>query len=155
MVAIAIYSDNICFAEGPRCAGSGDESTFYKETLLTSIPENEPIEVDSGPGGDERLMGPNVGSTRKKRKDKSVIRGRQETIFAMFKHFNVLDTHFHHRYTDEEEMMRRHKLCFDSVAVIIQIKLMMGVNKLFRAPKTMKKGTYTMASLAKHTERYT
>ena len=73
----------------------------------------------------------------------------------MFKHFNVLDTHhFHHRYTDEEEMMRRRKLCFDSVAVIIQIKLM-GVNKLFRAPKTIEKATYTMASLAKYTERYT
>ena len=67
----------------------------------------------------------------------------------MFKHFNVLDTHFHHRYTDEEEMMRQHKLCFDSVTVIIKIKLMMGVNILFRAPKTMKKATYTMASLAK------
>ena len=60
LVAIAIYSDNICFAEGPQCAGSGDENTFYKETLLPSIPENEPVEVDSGPGDDKQLMGPNL-----------------------------------------------------------------------------------------------
>ena len=155
LVAIAIYSNNICFADGPRYAGSGDESTFYKQTILTEIPEDEPIEVDSGPGGDMRLMGPECGSSRKKRKDKSIIRGRQETIFAMFKHFNVLDTHFHHRYTSEAKMMRQHKLCFDSVAVIIQIKLMLGKNKLFRPPDSVDKITYTMAQLKVANQRYT
>ena len=152
LVAIAIYSKNICFAEGPRCAGSGDESTFYKQTLLPKLP-NEPIEVDSGPGGDMRLMGPNVRA-RQQRKDKSIVRGRHETIFAMFKHFNVLDTHFHHRYTDEAKMLSQHKLYFDSVAVIIQIKLMMGVNTLFRVPNTMRETIYTMADLKKATQRY-
>ena len=51
--------------------------------------------------------------------------------------------------------MRQHKLCFDSVAVIIQIKLMLRKNKLFRPPDSVDKITYTMAQLKVANQRYT
>ena len=60
LVAIAIYSSNICFVDGPYPAGK-NKNTVYKQKLLNMIPKEEPIEVDSGPKGDDRLMGPNVG----------------------------------------------------------------------------------------------
>ena len=49
--------------------------------LGTLIPQNEPVECDAGPGGDSRLMTPNVGTSSTARKEKSVSRARQETVF--------------------------------------------------------------------------
>ena len=49
IVVIAIYSDNICVADGPwPTATSKSDST--KQALLSKIQRNEPVEVNSGPG---------------------------------------------------------------------------------------------------------
>jgi hypothetical protein len=71
-VAIAIYSNNICWCNRPFPA-STNESRILSERLGKELPVDEPIiEVDSGPGGDEQLMKPDAGSGFKQRKAKSV-----------------------------------------------------------------------------------
>ena len=142
IVALAIHSNNICFSAGPFPA-TRNESRTYKEELLPLLPATEPIEVDSGPGGDLRLMGPAAGSSRIIRKKKSVIRGRQETIFNRMKQYNVLETYFHHRATNEEDMMEKHRICFDACLVMTQLKFMTGVDTLFDSPD-MTEVLYTM-----------
>ena len=132
-VAIAIHSNNICYAEGPEFA-TRNESRFVKETLLLEMPDDEPIEVDAGPKGDSRLMGPDTGMSSEIRKKKSILRARCETIFSFIKSFQVMDTHFHHRALSADDMMENHKDCFDAVVVITQLKFMLGVNTLFDSP---------------------
>jgi hypothetical protein len=73
-VAIAIYSNNICWANGPFPA-SINESRIFHERLGTELLQYEPVEVDSGPGGDNRLMKPDTGMGSEQRKSKSVYRG--------------------------------------------------------------------------------
>jgi hypothetical protein len=46
------------------------------------------------------------------------------------KQFQVLDTRFHHTCTEEVDYMKKHQVCFDSVLVITQLKLMLKVDKL-------------------------
>jgi hypothetical protein len=76
-VAIAIYSNNICWANGPFPA-SVNESRIFHERLGTKLPQYEPVEVDSGPGGDNQLMKPDAGMGFGQRRSKSVYQGRQE-----------------------------------------------------------------------------
>ena len=133
-VAIAIYSNNICWSNGPFY-GTRNESRIFKEGLGLEIPNDEPVEVDAGPGGDPRLMKPLAGASWHARKQKSSHRGRQETVFSRMKQFNVLDTHFHHTCTDEGEYMLKHQKCFDAVLVVTQLKLMIGGDKFLDAGK--------------------
>jgi hypothetical protein len=140
-IAIAIYSNNICWANGPFPA-SVNESRIFRERLGTELPEDEPVEVDSGPGGDNRLMKPDAGMGFGQRKSKSVYRGRQETVFSRIKQFKVLDSHFRHTDSDKEVMMYKHQSCFDAVVVVTQMKLMFGGDKLFNGGD--KPGAYFM-----------
>jgi hypothetical protein len=133
-VCLAIYSPNICWSNGPNY-GSASEGTIFRTGLGLELPDDEPVEVDAGVKGDPRLMKPLMGMTSLARKQKSVYRARQETIFNRMKQFNVLDTHFHHTCTEEVDYMHKHQICFDSVLVITQLKLMIGVDKLFDAGK--------------------
>jgi hypothetical protein len=128
-VCIAIYSPNICWSNGPHVA-SASEGTIFRTGLGLVIPDDEPIEVDAGVKGDPRLMLPLMGTTSLARKQKSVYRARQESIFSRMKQFNVLDTHFHHTCTEEVDYMKKHQICFDSVLVITQLKLVLKVDKL-------------------------
>jgi hypothetical protein len=128
-VCLAIYSPNICWSNGPHYA-SASEGTIFKTGLGMELPADEPVEVDAGVKGDPRLMRPLMGVTSLARKQKSVYRARQESIFSRMKQFNVLDTHFHHTCTEEVDYMKKHQICFDSVLVITQLKLVLKVDKL-------------------------
>jgi hypothetical protein len=128
-VAVAIHSDNICWYFGPFPAHR-NESRIFTEGLSQELPGTEPVECDSGPEGDERLMDPQAGMTHQDRKQKSNHRAKIESIFSRMKQFNVLDTHFHHSYPDKEDMMYKHQICFESVLIITQLKLQMGGDKL-------------------------
>jgi hypothetical protein len=129
-VAVAIHSDNICYSAGPFPA-STSETRIFRENLGTVIPEDEPVEIDGCTGGDPRQMKPQAGEDRKSRKQKSIYRGRQETIFSRMKQFNVLDSHFHHNETSEEHTLYKHQVCFDAVLVITQLKFMIGGGRLY------------------------
>jgi hypothetical protein len=98
-VAIAIYSNNICWSNG-QFYGTMYESKIFREGFGLEIPDDESVEVDASPGGDPQLMKPLTGPSTVARKQKSSHRGRQETIFSRMKQLNVLDTHFHHTCID-------------------------------------------------------
>jgi hypothetical protein len=106
-VAIAIYSNDSCWANGPF-PGSVNESRIFHERLWTELPHYEPVEVDSGPGGDNWSMKPNAGMGSGQRKAKSLYRGKKETILSRLKQFEVLDSHFRHTDTDVEVMVYKH-----------------------------------------------
>jgi hypothetical protein len=129
-VAVAIHSNNICYASGPHYS-SVSETRIFKENLGAVIPEDEPVEIDGCTGGDPRQMKPQAGENRQARKQKSIYRGRQETIFSRMKQFNVLDSHFRHNETSEEHTLYKHQVCFDAVLVITQLKFMIGGDRLY------------------------
>eukprot|EP00536_Pseudo-nitzschia_multiseries_P013684 jgi/Psemu1/212457/e_gw1.601.3.1 len=129
-LAVAIFSNKICWTRGPFFA-TANESRIFKEGLGLELPDDEPVECDSGPGGDPWLMPPSAGINSYARKKKSIYRGRQETVFSRLKQFNVLATHFHHSDPDNEVMMWKHQLCFEAVVVITQLKLDVGGESLF------------------------
>jgi hypothetical protein len=131
-VGIALYSNNICWCNGPFYA-SKNEGRIFREGLGLELPGDEPIEVDAGVKGDPRLMKPLAGATSIARKQKSSHRGRQETVFSRLKQFNVLDTRFHHTSTEEGLYMLKHQQCFHAVLVITQLKLMIGGDKFLDA----------------------
>jgi hypothetical protein len=129
-VAVAIHSNNICYASGPHFS-SVSETRIFRENLGTVIPEDEPVKIDGCTGGNPRQMKPPAGENREDRKQKSVYQGRQETIFSRMKQFNVLDSHFRHNETSEEHTLYKHQVCFDAVLVITQLKLMIGGDRLY------------------------
>ena len=57
---------------------------------------------------------------------KSNARAQQEALNSRLKQFNVLTTHFRHTKPNRETMMERHGQCFDAVAVITQLKFLLG-----------------------------
>ena len=124
-VGVCIKTGHIVWLDGPFVA-SASESTIFKNGLGQHICEDEKVEVDSGPKGDSRLVQPHVGNDSKERKQKSVVRGRQEGVNGRMKVFSVLTNHFHHMKDGRENMMNAHGLCFKAVAVITQLKISTG-----------------------------
>ena len=88
-----MFLNNICSGDGPYNAGFSEGGVF-KEGVGSRIQENEPVEVDAGIRGDDRLMTPIAAISSQQRKSKSNQRARQETIFGKMKQFNVLNTPF-------------------------------------------------------------
>ena len=124
-VGVCIKTGHIVWVDGPFVA-SHSESTLFKHGLGKHIFDGEKVEVDSGPKGDDRLVQPHVGKDSKERKQKSVVRGRQEGVNGRMKVYSVLTTHFHHMKDGRERMMKAHGLCFNAVAVITQLKIASG-----------------------------
>ena len=124
-VGVCIKTGHIVWLDGPFVA-SASESTIFKNGLGQHICEDEKVEVDSGPKGDSRLVQPHVGNDSKERKQKSVVRGRQEGVNGRMKVYSVLTNHFHHMKDGRENMMNAHGLCFKAVAVITQLKISTG-----------------------------
>ena len=124
-VGVCIKTGYIVWINGPFVA-SASESTIFKDGLGEHICEDEKVEVDSGPKGDHRLVQPHVGKDSKERKQKSVVRGRQEGVNGRMKVYSVLTNHFHHMKDGRENMMNAHGLCFNAIAVITQLKISTG-----------------------------
>ena len=51
------------------------------------------------------------------------------------KQFHILDSAFRFSTNDFEKIKYKHGACFDTILDITQLKLMIGGEKLFRAPK--------------------
>ena len=75
--------------------------------------------------GAKQLKRPAVGWDSKERKQKAGARSRNENINGKLKIFNVLTTFFWHS-EPREEMQNKHKICFNAVAVITQLKMEAG-----------------------------
>ena len=92
--------------------------------------DEEGVEVDAGYRGDDKFMTPSMGSDSKGRKNKSIIRGRHENVNSRLKIFNVLTTYFRHMKPNNL-FQTKHKMCFNAVAVITQIKFDIGGERLY------------------------
>ena len=86
----------------------------------------EAVEADQGYGGDNKLKTADMGDHRVDRKMKANARAQHEAVNSRLKQFNVLTTHFRHM-KPQREMMNKHKMCFEAVAVITQLKFMAGM----------------------------
>lgn len=129
-VAVCIKTGYIVWTNGPFPAGTSD-TTIFNNALSNELDDDEVVEVDGGYKGTEKGRMPLQGVATWDRKEKSVARGRHEAINGRLKIFNVLTTHFRHMGKNREEMMNKHRLCFDAVTVITQLKFETGLEKTF------------------------
>ena len=128
-VAVAISTGFIVWVNGPFKGGVGD-STIFKNKLKHRLHQDESVEVDAGYRGDDKFMTPSMGADSKGRKNKSIVRGRHENVNSRLKIYNVLTTYFRHMKPNNK-YMEKHGMCFDSVAVITQLKMEYGGEKLY------------------------
>ena len=126
-VAVCIKTGFIVWVNGPFKAGKGD-NTIFREGLSRKLESNEKVEADSGYRikddciASRQLVTPGVGATSNDRKAKSVARSRNERVNGKLKVFNALNIHFRHS-KPRDQMMAKHKVCFNSIAVITQLKI--------------------------------
>ena len=120
-VDVSIKTGSIVWINGPFCAGTRDVEIF-NNALVNELAEDEVVEVDGGYGGIINGRLPRQGIDSQERKEKSVARGRHEAINGRLKVFAVLTTHFRHMGKNREEMMQKHKICFNAITVITQLK---------------------------------
>ncbi|CAB9528703.1 unknown protein [Seminavis robusta] len=128
-VGVCIKTGHIVWTNGPFPAGKGD-GTICIEGLLNYLAEDEGVEVDAGYKGHPKFKAPVVATSRKDRKEKSVVRGRHEAINGRLKIFNVLVAPFRH-LTPRNKMMEKHGICFDAVSVVTQLKFAHGDSTVF------------------------
>lgn len=128
-VAVAISTGFIVWVNGPFKGGKGDAQIF-QEGLKELLYEDENVEVDHGYRGDDKFMIPSMAADSKGRKNKSIVRGRHENINGRLKIYNVLTTYFCHM-KPKNSYMEKHRMCFNAVAVITQLKLEFGGERLY------------------------
>ena len=131
-VGICLQTGHIVWINGPFEGGMSDSKIFREEGLSTLLYDQEAVEVDRGYGGDSRLKTPQVNWNRKERQMKSNARSQHEIVNGRLKIFNVLTTHFRHMKPNKEGMMAKHQMCFHAVAVITQLKFLLG-ERIFKA----------------------
>ena len=128
-VAVAISTGFIVWVNGPFKGRKRDYEIFM-EGLKHQLYDDENIEVDSGYKGDDKFMIKHMASDAKGWKEKSNIRSRHENVNSRLKLYNVLTTHFRHM-KPTTKYMEKHKMIFDSVAVITQLMMESGGSKLY------------------------
>eukprot|EP00536_Pseudo-nitzschia_multiseries_P018369 jgi/Psemu1/55253/gm1.55253_g len=102
-VGVCLKTGWIVRINGPF-VGSANDATIFKERLSTLLQDDEGVEVDWGYKGDDKMKLPDMGMTSKQRKMKANARAQHETA----------------------EMMQKHGMCFNAVAVITQLKFASG-----------------------------
>ena len=127
-VAVCLKTGHIVWINGPFVASVND-GTIFREGLSGLLFDEEAVEVDGGYKGDDKMKLPSMGINSSKRKMKSNVRAQHEAINGRLKQFGVLTTHFRH-LPNKEDMMEKHGKCFKAVAVIVQLRLMLG-EKIF------------------------
>ena len=131
-VGVCLKTARIVWVNGPF-VGSKSDGKIFRDGLGALLCDDECVEVDKGYRGDDKMMTPEIGFTSAKRKMKSNARAQHEAVNGRLKHFSVLTTHFRHMKPSKEEMLRKHKICFNAVAVITQLKFIVGGESIFEA----------------------
>ena len=104
---------------GPFKASRHDITQFRSE-LLAKIPAGKRAVGDNGYQGEpDAVSTPNSQDPAVLRKFKSRARARQESFNARIKVFQCLDQRFRHG-------IKKHKICFEAVCVIVQYQLENG-----------------------------
>eukprot|EP00536_Pseudo-nitzschia_multiseries_P016972 jgi/Psemu1/48718/gm1.48718_g len=124
-VGFCLKTGWIVWINGPF-VGSKNDGTIFKKGLSNLLHDNEAVEVDRGYRGDDKMKLPDMGFTRIERKMKSNTWSQHETVNGRLKIFNILTSHFWHMKPNRQGMMQKHKICFEAVAVITQLKFVSG-----------------------------
>ena len=130
-IAVCIKSGYIVWTHGPFVASAND-ATICINGLVTHLADDEGLEVDAGYKGHDKFKRPETAPNRTGRKQKSVVRGRHENVNSRLKIFDVLNIPFRH-LNPSSQMMAKHGKCFDSIAVITQLKFENG-ESLYEVP---------------------
>ncbi len=109
---------------------SSERSSFYcfcsiLAHCLTVLPRRS---TDSGEPG--KLITTRKGQSAKLKKWLGRVKSRQETFFSRVKSFNVMKNRFRHGKRGTKDKMNRHKLCFESIVVLLAYDI--EVNPLFQ-----------------------
>eukprot|EP00536_Pseudo-nitzschia_multiseries_P016490 jgi/Psemu1/46397/gm1.46397_g len=124
-VGVCLKTGWIVWINGPF-VGSKNDGTIFKEGLSNLLHDDEAVEVDRGYRGDDKMKLPDMGFTWIERKMKSNARLQHETVNGRLKIFNVLTSHFRHMKSNRQGMMQKHKICFEAVATVTQLKFASG-----------------------------
>lgn len=118
-LACSIYENKLVWMRGPFNASRHDITQFRSE-LLAKIPVGKKGVGDNGYRGEPNALStPNSQDPPELRKFKSRARARQESFNARIKVFQCLDQRFRHG-------IKKHKICFEAVCVIVQYQLENG-----------------------------
>eukprot|EP00536_Pseudo-nitzschia_multiseries_P018673 jgi/Psemu1/56738/gm1.56738_g len=124
-VGVCLKTGWIVWINGPF-VGSKNDGIIVKEGLSNLLHDDEAVEVDRGYRGDDRMKLPDMGFTWIERKMKPNAWAQHETVNGRLKIFNVLTLHFQHMKPNRQGMMQKHKICFEAVTVINQLKFASG-----------------------------
>lgn len=128
-VAVSINGGDIVHINGPFACGHNPDITIFRSKLIYKLEAGEMVEADRGYRGEPtKCRLPVDYMNRRQRRQKNRARARQETVNARFKTFAALSQRFRHRITMED--MSKHRVVFESIAVITQLGIDNG-EKLF------------------------
>ena len=85
------------------------------------------LPTDSGEPG--KIITTRKGQSAELKKWMGRVKSRQETFFSRVKSFNIMKNRFRHGKCGAKDKMNRHKLCFESVVVLLAYDI--EVNPLF------------------------
>lgn len=117
-ITMAIHSGYIVHWAGPFKPSVSD-ITIFRNDLMNQLNPLEPIEVDSGGGGEFQTKPPQVAKSRVGRSQKSKVRAKMENCIGKVKVFDALNVAFRHSHD-------KHKLAFGAILVITQLGLELG-----------------------------
>lgn len=123
-VAVCIKTGFIVWINGPFPASVND-AVIFKKDLSGLLAEDEAVEADAGYKGDDKLKNPQTSKSRNERLQKSGVRGRHENVNSRLKIFNLLNIPFRH-LKPRDDMMNKHKICFNAIVVLTQLKFESG-----------------------------
>ena len=129
-VGVSVKSCDIVWINGPFVCSTND-ATVFKNTLADLLATDEGVEVDQGYQGHPKFKNPSVNLSHLQRLQKSKVRGRHENVNARLKIYNVLNIAFRH-LKPRHEMMEKHKMCFEAIAVITQLKFEIDGERLYQ-----------------------
>ena len=122
-VSLCIQTGMICSVIGPFPCGAWPDINIYRHWLKHQLLPNEKVEADAGYRGDETIRDPEDCTNWGEHEMKFNVRARHEHVNQRFKNFQCL-IKFRH-FTSQGDT-RKHKLCFDTVATLVQVNMYCG-----------------------------
>jgi len=142
-VALSIHSNEIIWIRGPLEASIHDISMFRgyttkdkkkkkvdKDAFISRIPAGKKGVGDSGYSGEpNKIITTRKGQSAEMKRWLGRVKSRQESFFSRVKSFDIMKNRFRHGKRGTKDKMNRHKLCFESVVVLLAYDI--EINPLF------------------------
>lgn len=124
-LGISVHGSKLVWMSGPhKCGNHPDKSIFRHKGLKDKIREGKRVIADGAYSGFREVSIPNHADDKKLKNFKSRARLRHETFNARIKSFGCLQNTFRHG-------MKKHKIAFEAVCVIVQYQMDNGTSSLF------------------------